>query len=219
MKKMFHEIAECEIEVITNGYDQADYDYRSQALDQKFSIAQIGMLMKSQNPGFLWKVLKELIDENPAFGNDLEIKIVGKVDAVVIESFEKNNLLKHVKTIDYIPHNEVIAKQMESQVLLLLINQVENAQYFLTGKLFEYLAARRPILCIGPPDGDAAEIIKETGAGEVVDFRDKAALKKALSKYYAAYKNRNLVVNTSGAEKYSRQALTKKLTEAFDRLI
>jgi glycosyltransferase involved in cell wall biosynthesis len=79
--------------------------------------------------------------------------------------------------IDTVEHSEVPKYLMESDALLLVIPSHESEKGILTGKLFEYLAAMQPIIAIGPPDGDAAEIIKECKAGEMFDRDDFEGLK------------------------------------------
>lgn len=66
---------------------------------------------------------------------------------------------------------------MQSTVLLLLLNDTQDIMGRIPAKLFEYLAAKRPVLAIGNLQGDAAKIIHETGAGLVADFKDKQAIK------------------------------------------
>ena len=46
--------------------------------------------------------------------------------------------------------------------------------------MFEYIAAGRPILAAVPPDGAAADLIRETGAGIVAAPDDVDALREAL---------------------------------------
>ncbi|HKR06499.1 MAG TPA: glycosyl transferase family 1, partial [Bacteroidia bacterium] len=75
--------------VITNGYDEEDLINNGVALDKKFSIAHIGTLVRSRNPEALWKSLSDLITSNSNFESDLEIRLVGKVDASVMELIEK----------------------------------------------------------------------------------------------------------------------------------
>ena len=60
--------------------------------------------------------------------------------------------------------------------MLLLIPNIEKSEGILTGKLFEYLTAKRPILAIGPEEGDLSEILKQTNAGVVVDFNNEEKL-------------------------------------------
>ena len=59
---------------------------------------------------------------------------------------------KTITKIDYVPHNKVQQYQRNSQVLLLAINKVPSAKGIITGKIFEYLQAKRPILAIGTED-------------------------------------------------------------------
>lgn len=214
----FEVIANRKIDVITNGYDAADTSTEIIVTDQKFSIAHIGSLNKDRNPFLLWEVLKEICNENASFKNDLEIKLVGKVDLAVTEAIEKNALQNNLRKIEYLKHNEVIAEQQRSQVLLLLVNNTPNAKGILTGKMFEYLAAKRPILCIGIEDGDAAKIIHATGSGVVVNFTDAIKMKQSVLSFYNEYKNKSLQVDTNSVEKYSRKNLTKQLAEILNHI-
>lgn len=206
-------------EVITNGYDE-ETNIEDVVLDKKFSIAHIGSLVKSRNPEVLWRVLNLLLNDHShnnfnkdKFAQDLEIKLVGKVDISVKESIKKYKLENFIKYIDYLPHDEVIHVQQQSQVLLLLLNNTPNAKMILTGKFFEYLAAKRPVLCIGPTDGDAAEIIKETKCGVISDFSDFETLKENIIKYYSNFCENNLNIENEGIEKFSRRNITKNLVK------
>jgi hypothetical protein len=109
--------------------------------------------------------------------------------------------------------------QRQSQVLLLLINQTHNAGGILTGKFFEYLAAQRPVLAIGPPSGDVANILHESGAGVIVNFDDYDGLKNRLLDYYDQYKNNQLTVSTAGINRFSRYELTHSLSGILNNLI
>jgi hypothetical protein len=99
-----------------------------------------------------------------------------------------------------------------------LINQSANAKGILTGKFFEYLAAMRPILGIGPTDGDAASVLKETGAGKMVDFEDGLATKKIILEFYNQYKAQTLGVKSNHVKQFSRRELTGKLAKILNEL-
>ena len=218
-KKIYPKQSE-KFKVITNGYDEEDIFNGTLEKDKKFSIAHIGTLVKSRNPEVLWKVLKELTNENAVFKNELEIKLVGKVDINVIESIASYGLKDFVKKINYLPHKEVIKEQQKTKVLLLLVNQTKNAKGILTGKVFEYLAASVPILAIGPVDGDLAQIIKTTESGIISDFNDSENLKKNILELFAG-KRMNFNTSAGSVEeikKYSRLVLTKKLSELLNSL-
>jgi len=105
----------------------------------------------------------------------------------------------------------VRAYQQKSQMLLLVVNNVPSAKGILTGKIFEYLEAKRPILAIAPTDGDAAAIINATISGFVIGFEDETNLKKVILSNYQVFKKQALHVASINIQQYHRKALTKKL--------
>jgi glycosyltransferase involved in cell wall biosynthesis len=212
------EIIPEKIKVITNGFDEDDLAIGNINLDKKFSIAHIGTLVPSRNPVKLWQVLKELVEEDQEFKHDLEIKLIGKTDLSVMEELKNKNLLQYLVKVEHVPHDDVIHLQQQSQLLVLLLNNTPNAKGVLTGKFFEYLASGRPIFCIGPEDGDVAEIIRETNSGRVVGFDDDKKMKEVLMQYYYLYKEKKLNLSPSGIEKYSRKNLTAQLSDVLNSM-
>lgn len=201
--------------VITNGFDEEDISVQAVEKDKKFSMAHIGTLVKDRNPQALWKVLSALVKENEDFKNQLEIKLVGKVDIFVKEQLETFGLTSFVKKIDYLPHDEVIVEQQRSRVLLLLVNNTKNAKGILTGKFFEYMISGSPILAIAPSNGDLANIMQQTNAGVISDFDDELTLKKNI---LSLFNGTNFSVNKTEVNKYSRKELTKRLCEIVGSL-
>src|ERR1035437_2053127 len=204
------------IDVISNGYDDSDEQETVFQLDEKFTISHIGTLNVARNPKTVWKVLSEICSENKEFKSDLKIQLIGKVDFSVLEEIRNYGLQNQLLKIDYLTHLAAIAKQQSSQVLLLLINNSGNAKGILTGKFYEYLAAKRPILGVGPTDGDAAVVLNETGAGVIVDFADEQATKTAILNYYNLYKKSVLIVHSESVERFSRRSLTGELAGLLD---
>jgi len=219
MKTDFIKIYDRDYSVITNGYDSEDVAGVNVSLDTKFSIAHIGTMVKTRNPEALWKALGDEVSANEGFASVLEIKLVGSVDYSVTNSIEKAGLSRFVNRIPYIPHNEVVSIQQQSQVLLLLINDTPNAKVILPGKFFEYMAAQRPVLCIGPADGDAAQVIAETNAGFVAGINDEAAIRSAIRELYQRFITGNNSVDSQGVEKYSRKQLTGEMAARLTELV
>jgi len=214
MAKELAQLGAKKSEIITNGYD-CEKDVAAIPLDDKFSIAHIGTMTKSRNPIVLWKVLSSLIESNEAIKQRLEIKLVGKVDISVMESIEDHGLSSYVRKIEYLPHNEVITEQRKSHLLLLVVNDTPNAKGILTGKFFEYMSSGRPTLCLGPKDGDVAEIIRETESGEIFENGEHDLLKQYIEDSFEGkieFKTNNSI------ETYSRKQLTKKLVSILDSL-
>ncbi|MEM1324244.1 MAG: glycosyltransferase family 4 protein [Bacteroidota bacterium] len=205
---------------ITNGYDEADFAASLPPLSPHFLLGHIGTLANDRNPEVLWQALKELAEEMPGFRENLRVQVVGNTDPLVVQTARDYGLEQQLINHGYVTHAEAIRLMQSAQVLLLLINKAaNNAEGRIPGKIFEYLAARRPILAIGLEEGDSGQIIRETQSGEVVGFGDLERLKEILSHYYQQYQKGVLKVASSAYQRYSRQALTQKLAELLKSMI
>lgn len=218
LKEEFSKTAK-NITVITNGYDDEVSEKKQITLDTKFAISYIGLLPKQSNPKILFKVLAKLCKKNIDFKNDLKLNFIGDISEEVKEEITKNNLSENTNFTDYVSHKQAVELQKKAQVLLLLIPNVKNAKGILTGKLFEYLKSKRPILAIGPVAGDLDEILKETNTGVVIDYEDTKNLTSEIKELYQRYKNNSLEVTSKNIEQYHRKELTKKLASLIKNLI
>ena len=217
MANEFNGIYERDYNLITNGYDEQDISPLPQnQLDKKFTISHIGSINASRNPESLWKALSEMIVNNPEFTKAVQIKLVGKVDISVLKSIENHGLTPYLSRIEYMPHREVMHEIQKSQVLLLLINNTPNAKGILTGKIFEYLGSGRPIISIGPEDGDAAIILKDSDAGQTASYENEETMLRILSDYFTRFSEKRLESNTGNLLKYSRKVLTGEIAKILD---
>ena len=217
MKKNYQKFSK-NIHVITNGFDSGLNNKMNVILDKKFSITHIGLMNADRNPEVLWRALLELCEEDKEFTEDLEIKLIGKVAEEVEKSLEVHQF-KNITKIAYVPHRDVQQYQKASQVLLLAVNKVPSAKGIITGKIFEYLQAKRPILAVGPEDGDLAEILAKTNSGAIVDFDDVVKMKKEIKLLYNQYKKGALEVNSENIEQYHRKKLTEKLSIILKQVV
>lgn len=207
------------VKVITNGFDDLDFSVSESKINQdKFVVSHIGSLNKDRNSTILWEAISELIDKDSKFKSKIEIKLIGKVDHMVLEDIAKYNLNKYLNKIDYIPHKEIPLELSKSNILLLLLNNTPNIEGIITGKIFEYLAAKRKILCVGSSTGDAAKILNETKNGIAVDFNDKEGMKSFLLKEFNDLKLKSLIENDIKISEYSRKNLTKKLSYILESI-
>lgn len=206
------------IHVISNGFDNETVSINN-SLDFKFSITHVGLMNADRNHPFLWKVLADIASKNEDFKSDLVIKLIGKVDESVVQSINQFGLSNNLDLVPYLPHDEVIQLQLESQLLLLSINNVPAARGIITGKVFEYLQTQRPILAIAPTNGDLAEILNETNAGTVIDFDDEKHLIETINQYYSFYKQGILEVKSQNFQQYHRKNLTQDLSNLIKKCV
>ena len=110
-------------------------------------------------------------------------------------------------------------EQRNASILILPLRKEPEYEAVLPGKLFEYLASRRPILGIGQTDGAMARVVRDTGAGIVYDWNEEKKIRTWLDFCWEEFKNDELKDNTSYISRYSRRRLTTKLAELLERNI
>ncbi|MCX7002127.1 MAG: glycosyl transferase family 1, partial [bacterium] len=206
--------------LITNGFDPEDMEVKDVICDSKFSISHIGTLPPGLNLRGLWQVLSELSENVPNFKNSLEIKLVGRVENTVVDDLSEFNLESCLTCIEYVPHSKVARLMKQSATLLLAINKDSpNAKGILTGKFFEYMASERPILAIGPTNGDLARILEESEAGYIAQYDDLNQIKEIVLMLYDKYLHNQLTISPKGVMKFTRKNLTAELAAVLDNII
>ena len=207
------------IHVITNGYDPEDIPSVPVEPAGDFLITHLGSVNADRNPHAFWKAVSESLQENEPFKKHLRIRFIGKTDVTVRASILEHGLENYVELCPPVPHEQVFTLLKQSRLLFLPVNRTPNAASILTGKLYEYLAAGRPVLGIGPEDGEMARILEETGAGRVCHWdspdRIKSFLEEIFEKYLAG-QSPSIPVNT---ENYSRVELTRNLAKILDQTV
>lgn len=215
-KELFRKITQKPIEVITNGYDEKLLPKNKLQLDVQFTISHIGSLLSDRNPIQLWKAIADLLKRVPNFKNDLKINLAGIISDEVLESIQYFGLIEYIENHGYISHSKAIDLQHTSQVLLLLEMDKQSTRVILPGKLFEYMASKRPILALGPKEGAIAELLQETNAGKYYTYSQYEAITNCLYAYYQKYiSEKGLYVNSKGIEAYSRSAVSKKMAKVI----
>ena len=216
-KTDFKKISPQPITCITNGFEERPET--SIDLDKSFTLSHIGSLLAARDPVLLWEILNELKKEKPSFGKDLKIKLAGKVSATVIESIKEYNLDENVELLGYVNHTKALNLQRKAQVLLLIEINAPETRAIIPGKVFEYLAARRPILGIGPQKADFFDIVEGSQSGFCFDYGQKMLLKTQLLEWYNAYGKDGIRANSSDISKYTRENLTGKLVGVIDEVL
>jgi glycosyltransferase involved in cell wall biosynthesis len=220
MAEDFRTIVPREYRVVTNGFDEDDFkDIIDQPAHDKFRMAHVGSLVKTRNPLVLWKAISELLREHPEISEQIEIALTGNVDISVRETVREFGLEHIVIYQNYIPHAELYKEYNKTSALLLLINDTPNANLILTGKLFEYLGAKRPIICIGPKEGDSAAILNETKTGRCFDPNSKQALKEYIKHLISHQSDIKRTLSVANNKPYIRRNLTAGIVELINSSI
>jgi glycosyltransferase involved in cell wall biosynthesis len=171
---------------IANGSDFDDFDGLAYTPGARMRITHAGSFFGKRDPR---PFLQALHDS----GLDIVARFLGDFRSSDREWAEGLGLGDRLELIPYAPRATSLALQRDSDALLLLIPDAGGrGKGVLSGKVFEYLAAERPILAAVPPDGAAAELIRETGAGVVAAPDDVDALRAALVELHGRFVNGGL---------------------------
>lgn len=191
------------VAVLSNGYDPADFlDLPAWQEGSKKVLSYVGVLSEQYRLDVLIDALTHLA---PKWADKLVLRFVG----VVYEQGKKQlqALPYQVEFVDYVLHKQAVAYMCSTDFLLLCIPDIAHNTGILTGKLFEYLAARKPILLIGPPDGDAAVVIRQCEAGLCGGYEVDQTIQHLLRLLQGEY-----VVSLQPYQlAYSRREITKQL--------
>lgn len=202
--------------VVQNGFDEDDVASNQSPSQEAFAVTHVGSLYSSRNPVGLWRAVQQLrnVDSVP----DLQVRLVGTVDPNVQESLRAHDLMDVTEIVSYVPHEEAVAEMRRAGVLLLSIEDFPQAEGMITGKIYEYLAAGRPVIGVGPPEGDAAALLQKTGGGQLFSRHDVHGLTSFLRDHYAAWEEGEPQSGASpdAIAPYRRSAQTKSLTTILD---
>ena len=202
---------ESKIHVIPNGYDADDFRLPSHPPQDEFLVTYTGTLADSYEPEIIFEALRDLAAEEGAHF-PVRLLFVGKLPDSVKQQAQAYGMEQRIRHVDYVPHEEAVKYLLDTTALLLVIPRTAEEKGILTGKLFEYLAARKPIIAIGPPDGDAARIIAECEAGQTFSRDQKAELTDYLrAKINRWRQNPDLDLAGNRAGRYAREQLTGEL--------
>lgn len=205
---------------IRNGYDPDEMG--SVTPTREFTITYTGQFYYQgrQDPLPLLQALAELISEEKINRCDVRVRFYGPVEYWLEQGVKLYQLEDIVILHPFVPREDALARQRESQVLLLLNWDHPEEVGVYTGKVFEYLAAQRPILAIGGPKGVVAELLEETGAGVHVSSYEE--LKRVLAQLYDEYKAYGQVPyhgNKERIARYSHREMAHKFAAVLDSVV
>jgi glycosyltransferase involved in cell wall biosynthesis len=215
----FNTLGADKVEVITNGFDPEDFNFTKTDQRNTFSLCHIGSLNKDRNPKVLWEAIADICKENESFRKQLKLTFIGANDHSLKAALEKTGLIDQAEFISYLPHGDVLKEASKASVLLLLLNDTPNVEGIIPGKLFEYLALKRPIICIGSPTGDSSKIIHQTGTGKTIGFKNLDEIKIEMLELFAKFeKGESFSPDQEKINSYSRKMLTGKIANLLNEL-
>jgi glycosyltransferase involved in cell wall biosynthesis len=201
---------------IANGSDFDDFAGLEHRRSDRLRITHAGSFFGKRDPRpFLTAVKQSGLD-------DVVVRFLGDFRSTDREWAEEQELGDRLELIPYAPRRRSLELQRDSDVLLLLIPEAGGrGKGVLSGKVFEYLAAERPILAVVPPEGAAAELIRDAGAGVVVAPDDVEGMTAALRELHARWQAGSLdgtPLSEEWRDRVSRRARVEELARLLETL-
>ena len=213
---------------ILSGYDKDDFKFLDELVSknddfssdfsEKLKFIYAGSLYSGKrDPSYLFEAIRQLEDENKLDSSKISIEFYG--DSTGLEEIAKRyDLLNILHIGGKIAHEEVLKKQLNSDILLLISWDNEKEKMFIPGKIYEYFALKKPVLSIGYKEGSLKDLIEETKVGYHVSSLEST--KEALLDIYDEFIEKGTVeLNADiNIEDYSMENMAKKFADLLNEL-
>ena len=208
-------------QLLKNGYDAADFaNVKATHRDERLTITYTGSLYGNRNPEYLVRALESIHAENPHLLQKLLIRFVGRVGESIAKRLKGSPVRFVFEIVPYVTHAESLDYLLSGDISLLIIDDAPANRGILTGKLFEYIGAGKPILALAP-EGDAAELIRSHSLGRVVSPKNVAEIKNTILTLGDDFSTGTLKQEgqKERRDKFERRYQTKELANIFNTLL
>lgn len=209
------------IYTIENGYEKSEFEnieYHKKS-ETKLNISYAGKLYEGKrDPEILFEAIEKLSNDGLIDKNKIELNFYGD-SGNILEIGEKYHIKNIIKVHGFIDHNDVLKEEKASDILLLISWNNPNERIFIPGKIFEYMALKKPVISIGYKEGCLKDIIDKTNIGFHTDNLKDCM--EGLLKYYNEFIENDYKLNYPGNEevnKYTTENMAFKFAKILDDL-
>jgi glycosyltransferase involved in cell wall biosynthesis len=195
------------VDFLTNGYDEDDFPQQNEKKHDNYLITYIGTMSDIYPIDAFLEAVQLLIKKN----SNVVFRFIGTISQSQkskISSLPKDNY----EIIPYVDHHSISTFLYEASVLLLLIPEHNSSKGIVPGKLFEYMAVGRPILVVGPEEGDGAKFVKLDNTGNFAKSNDVQKIYSTLDSWMS---NRPIIIPNKA---FSRRVITENLVRILNQL-
>ena len=209
-----------QVHSITHGFSPDEVNRPPVKLTPKFTLTYTGSLYhRRQNPTRLFAALRAMITDGTIDAGRIEVRFYGTYLGWLDKEIEKYGLSSIVKQSGELPRSEALKRQRESQILLVFKWEDPEERGLHSGKVFEYMAARRPVVTTGGHEDVIDELLTETGVGSCAYTAED--IKHTIKALYDEYSKKG-AVSYHGVEsevnKYSHREMAGQFADIFNHL-
>lgn len=211
-------------ETLTNGYDVDIYGGRSKtrALGKgPVEFVYTGRLFKNRRGYPFAEALGRLNQTDPKLAENVKVRILGGVEPEIRARYDeiltRHNIAHLYDFAGDVSYNDAMDAQINCDYLLLIVDTGETSDGVIPGKLFEYVAARRPIFALCDP-GATQQIIERAGLGKAIPAESVEACEAMLREWLARPVPEELAVDDNYLAQFDRRAITHRLANLLDEV-
>lgn len=207
---------------IPNGFDPTHFEHPPPApgADDPFTLVHAGGLYDKRPIQPLLDIVTTWFAKHPERRHQVRIILAGSCTPAVVADIERSGLSDIVERRGFISHTEVRALMMSAGVNLLMIEQVKSAAWLFTGKAFEYLGARRPILMLGPNPSPLADMVTQSGLGQVAGYENPENSADILEELYQERgKSSQGIAQLAKVDDYDARKQCAELAKVFEGVV
>ena len=188
---------------------------------KKFTVTYSGSMYGRRNPASFFEALESLIIEEKINKEDLLLQFVGRFGNEVLDMFNSASFKDSIEIISYVPHSTSIGILMQSDALLLVVDESKESEEIVPGKVYEYIGVKKPIIAIAPHQSAIANLMEETRSGMVAHQSEIGKTKEIILKYYQSWKTgiNDFNPDYELINSFERREAAKKLGELFDSVM
>ncbi|MCY6485791.1 glycosyltransferase [Clostridium aestuarii] len=209
------------VQVITNGYDEEDFvNINISKKNDKFTIVYNGSLYPPRKPDTFLCAVNNLINKNLIPKDKISIKFIGTCTPDIYNDIFKNDIYHITQYLAYLSHKDSLQQTANADLLLLIIGSNPKVKCVYTGKVFEYIRLKKPILALSPSGSVVDELLNKTNCGKNIDFSDIPGIEGYIYQQYVNW-TKNISINTNENEikQFERKSLTSNLSTVFDEIL
>lgn len=206
------------VKFVYNGYDARLFEGMKKESFDRFTILHLGILSENQPITSFVLSLKSLLESTEGMERKISLLFVGKVSPSIVAEVKYNLPEIDFKQVDYVPHREAIQYMLNANLLLNSLAETKESELLISGKLMEYVATGNPVLVLGNPKGDAAQLLSTIERAEVFSRLDKNGIQDFLEKIYSAW-SRGDKYEKGNIEIHSRYETARLYSSLINELI
>jgi glycosyltransferase involved in cell wall biosynthesis len=213
-------IPESKFHHLPNGFDSADFPEVSEEArtDNRFTVTYAGSMYGRRNPDAFLRAVEGLAARGEVDPARIRLRFIGRFGEEVLAMFRNSDLRNAIEVVGYMPHGESIRQLLLADALLLVVDECDESDEVVPGKVYEYIGSRRPVLAVAPEQSAIADLIRETRGGYVAHQSNVGGIAAAFRTLYRDHisGSQSLVPDELAINRYERRNITGELARLLD---